>query len=73
VHEPLLQAFSFLSTMGVVTLLPLSQACVFVYSSHGKWVFPPLLWSSPPSETFTSFPAPDYWVVLLPLPATVFV
>jgi hypothetical protein len=40
VHEPLLQAFLFPSTLGEVTLHPLSQACVFVYSSHGKWVFP---------------------------------
>jgi hypothetical protein len=31
---------------------------------------PPLLWSFPPSTTFTSFPAPDYWAVLLLLPAT---
>jgi hypothetical protein len=37
---PLLQAFPFPSTMGEVTLHPFSQACVFVYSSHGKWVFP---------------------------------
>jgi hypothetical protein len=48
--------------LGKVTLHPLSQACVFVYSSLGKWVFPPLLWSFPPTATFTSFPAPDYWV-----------
>jgi hypothetical protein len=41
-----------------VTLHLLSQACVFVYSSCGKWVFPPLLWSFPPSTTLTSFPAP---------------
>jgi hypothetical protein len=34
---------------------------------------PPLLWSFPPTTTFTSFPAPDYWVVLLLLPANVFV
>jgi hypothetical protein len=40
-HEPLLQAFPFPSTLGVVTLHSLSQPCVFVYSSHGKWVFPP--------------------------------
>jgi hypothetical protein len=73
VQEPLLQAFSFPSTLGEVTLHPLSQACVFVYSSCGKWVFPPLLWSFPPTITFTSFPAPDYWAVLLLLPAAVFV
>jgi hypothetical protein len=34
---------------------------VFVYSSHGKWVFPPLLWSFPSTTTFTRFPAPDCW------------
>jgi hypothetical protein len=36
VHEPLLQAFPFLSTLGEVTLHLLSLACVFVYSSCGK-------------------------------------
>jgi hypothetical protein len=72
VHEPLLQAFPFPSTRGEVTLHLVSQACVFIYSSHENWVFPPLLWSFPPPATFTSFPAPDSWVVLL-LPATVFV
>jgi hypothetical protein len=61
VLEPLLQAFPFPSTLGKVTLHPLSQACMFIYSSHGKWVFPPLLWSFPPTATFTSFPAPDCW------------
>jgi hypothetical protein len=73
VCEPLLQAFPFSSTLGEVTLHPLSQACVFVYSSHGKWVFPPLLCSFPPTTTFTSFSSPDYWVVLLLLLATVYV
>jgi hypothetical protein len=34
---------------------------------------PPLLWSFPPTATFTSFPAPDYWAVLLLLPAAMFV
>jgi hypothetical protein len=62
VREPLLQAFPFPSTLGEVTLHPLSQACVFVYISHGKWVFPPLLWSFPPSATLTSFLAPGCWV-----------
>jgi hypothetical protein len=46
---------------------------MFVYSSHGKWVFPPLLWSFLSTATFTSFPACDYWVVLLLLPAAMFV
>jgi hypothetical protein len=61
VHEPLLQAFPFPSTLGKVTLQPLSQACVFIYSSRGKWAFPTLLWSFPPPTTFTSFPAPGCW------------
>jgi hypothetical protein len=42
-------------------LHPLSQACVFIYSSSRKWVFPPLLWSFPPSATLTSFPTPGCW------------
>jgi hypothetical protein len=42
----------------VLLLLP---AAVFVYSSHGKWVFLLLLWSFPPSATLTSFPAPGFW------------
>jgi hypothetical protein len=62
VCEPLLQAFPFSNTLWEVTLHPLSQACVFIYSSRGKWVFPPLLWSFPPSATLTSFPAPGCWV-----------
>jgi hypothetical protein len=62
VREPLLQAFPFPSTLGEVTLHPLSQACLYIYSSRGKWVFPPLLWSFPPTATFTSFPAPGCWV-----------
>jgi hypothetical protein len=32
-----------------------------IYSSHGKWHFPPLLWCFPPTATFTRFPAPDCW------------
>jgi hypothetical protein len=39
-HELLLQAFPFKSTVREVTLHPLSQAGVFIYSSCGKWVFP---------------------------------
>jgi hypothetical protein len=62
VPEPLLQAFPFPSTLGEVTLHPLSQACMFIYSSHGKWVFPPVLWSFPPTAAFTVFPAPYCWV-----------
>jgi hypothetical protein len=31
---------------------------MFIYSSRGKWAFPPLLWSFPPTATFTSFPTP---------------
>jgi hypothetical protein len=40
VCEPLLQAFPFPSTLENVTLHSLSQACMFIYSSCGKWVFP---------------------------------
>jgi hypothetical protein len=61
VCKPLLQAFPFPSTLGEVTLHPLSQTCVFVYSSHGKWVFPPLLWSFLPTATLTSFLDPGCW------------
>jgi hypothetical protein len=57
----LLQAFPFPSTLGEVTLHPRSQACMFIYSSRGKWVFPLLLWSFPPTTAFTSFPDPDCW------------
>jgi hypothetical protein len=34
---------------------------------------PPSPVSFPPTATFINFPAPDYWVVLLLLPATMFV
>jgi hypothetical protein len=59
--------------LGKVTLHLCCQACVFIYSSCGRWVFPSLLWSFHPTATFTSFPAPDYWEVLLLLPAAMFV
>jgi hypothetical protein len=59
--------------LGKVTLPLCCQACVFIYSSCGTWVFPPLLCSFPPTATFTSFPALAYWVVLPLLPATMFV
>jgi hypothetical protein len=62
VCETLLQAFPFPSTLGKVTLHPLSQAGMFIYSSCGKWAFSPLLWSFPPTATFTSFPTLDCWV-----------
>jgi hypothetical protein len=61
VWPPLLQAFPFPSTLGKVTLHQLSQACMFIYSSHGKWIFPPLLWSFPPTTTFTRFFASGCW------------
>jgi hypothetical protein len=74
VWEPLLQAFPFPSTgKGKVTLPPCCQVCVFIYSSCGRWVFPPLLCSFPPTATFTSFPSPAYWVVLLLLLAAMFI
>jgi hypothetical protein len=61
VREPLIQAFPFPRALEKVTLHPLSQACMFVYNSRGKWVFPPLLWNFPPTATFTSFPALGCW------------
>jgi hypothetical protein len=73
VHELLLQAFPFPSTLGEVILHLLSQPCVFIYSSHGKWVFPPLLWSFPPTTAFTSFPLLIAGHVLLLLSAGMFV
>jgi hypothetical protein len=68
VCEPLLQAFPFPSTLGKVTLHSLSQACVFIYSSCGKWVFPRFLCSFPPTATLTSFPIPGCWACT-PAPA----
>jgi hypothetical protein len=69
VRELLLQAFPFPSTLGKVTLHLLSQACMFIYSSRGKWVFPPLLWSFPPTTAFTSFLTPGCWACTLLPPA----
>jgi hypothetical protein len=47
VHEPLLQAFPFPSTLGEVTLHPISQACVFIYSHVGSGSSPsPVKFSS---------------------------
>jgi hypothetical protein len=45
-----------------MTLHPLSQAGMFIYSSCEKWALSPLLYSFPPTATFTSFPASDSWV-----------
>jgi hypothetical protein len=53
--------------LGNVTLLLHCQACMFIYSSCGRWVFPPLLWNFPPSTTLTSFPAPGCWASAPPL------
>jgi hypothetical protein len=58
---PLLEAFPFPSTLGEVTLHPLSPASMFIDSSHGKCALPPLLWSFPPTAAFTSFPSPGCW------------
>jgi hypothetical protein len=54
----------------IVISFPLSKVAphmpslpgVFIYSSHGKWPFPLLLWTFPPTTTFTSFPVPVCWV-----------
>jgi hypothetical protein len=50
----------------VPLLLP-SLDGLFIYSSNGKWVFPPLLWSFPSTATFTSFPAPGFWACAAPV------
>jgi hypothetical protein len=62
VWELLLQAFPFPSTLGEVTLHLFSQSSMFIYSSPGRWVFPPLLCSFPPTAAFTNFPTPDCWM-----------
>jgi hypothetical protein len=59
---------STFQALGKVRLHPRPQACVFIYSSHGKWVFPPLLCSFPPSDTLTGFPTPGCWACT-PTPA----
>jgi hypothetical protein len=64
----LLQAFLLLTAGHVPLLLP-STASLFIYSSHGKWVFPPLLCSFPPTATFTSFLLLIAGRVLLLLPS----
>jgi hypothetical protein len=69
---PLLQAFPLLIAGHVLPLLP-SLAILFVYSSHGKWVFPHLLWSFRPTATFTSFSTLDCWVcAAIPVPWLVY-
>jgi hypothetical protein len=73
VRKPLLQAFPFPSTLGEVTVHRLSLACVFIYSSCGKWVFPPLLWVFLPPSLSQAFLLPIAGHVLLLLPAAVFV
>jgi hypothetical protein len=54
---------------------PAFSGLLFIYSSRGKWVFPPLLWSFPPTTTFTSFSAPGCWAgaLLLPSLASLFI
>jgi hypothetical protein len=44
---------------------------VFIYSSHGKWVFPPLLWSFPPTALLQAFPLLIAWRVPPLLPSLV--
>jgi hypothetical protein len=65
VFLPLQLLHAFLLLIAGCVPLPLllpSLASFFIYSSCGKWVFPLLLWSFPPTATFTSFPAPGCWV-----------
>jgi hypothetical protein len=71
--ELLLQAFP--STLGEVTLHLLSQAGVFVYSSRGKWVFPPSCGVFLPLPLLQAFPLLVAGRVppLLPSPASLFI
>jgi hypothetical protein len=55
---PLLLAFPLLLAGHVLLLLPDGM---FIYSSCGRWVLPPLLWSFPPFATLTNFPTPGCW------------
>jgi hypothetical protein len=73
VCEPLLQAFPFPSTLGKVTLHLLSQACMFIYSSHGKWVFPPSCGVFLPLLLLQTFLLLIAGCMLLLLPAGMFV
>jgi hypothetical protein len=73
VHYATATSFPLSKNTGGGDTAPAFSACVFIYSSCGKCMFPPLLWSFPPTAAFASFSAPDYWAVLLVLPASVFV
>jgi hypothetical protein len=68
---PLLQAFPFPSTLGEVIVHQLSQACVFIYSSCGKWVFPLSCGVFLPPPLLQAFPLLVTGLVppLLPSPA----
>jgi hypothetical protein len=57
------QATSFLLSKhtGEGDTAPAFSGRLFVFSSHGRWVFPHLLWSFPPFITLTNFPAPGCW------------
>jgi hypothetical protein len=73
---PLLQAFPFPSTLGEVTVHQLSQACVFIYSSRGKWVFYPLCGVFLPLPLLQAFPlliAAGCVLLFLPCPAGLFI
>jgi hypothetical protein len=73
VREPLLQAFPFPSTLGKVTLHLLSQACMFIYISLGKWVFPLSCGVFLPLPLLQAFLVLVAGHVLLLLPAGMFV
>jgi hypothetical protein len=73
VCEPLLQAFPFPSTPGGGDTAPLSQACLFIHSSRGKWVFPLSCGVFLPLPLLQAFPLLIAGCVLLLLPAGVFV
>jgi hypothetical protein len=68
VHYATATSFPLSKNTGGGDTAPAFSACVFIYSSCGKCMFPPLLWTFPPSATLASFPAPGCWV-LPPSPA----
>jgi hypothetical protein len=72
---PLLQDFPFPSTLGEVTLHQLSQACVFIYSSRGKWssILSCEVFLPPPLLQAFLLPIAEHVLPLMPSPADLFI
>jgi hypothetical protein len=73
VHNATATSFPLSKHTGVGDTAPVFSGLRVYLQFMWEVGLPPLLWSFPPTATFTSFPAPDYWVVLLLLPAAMFV